>query len=155
MLATAAIAHSARGRTRYKVTARRRDAGYFVSVEQQLSKVSEVASVEVNPLTGSVLVHHHCSVEALNAYAEKGELFQVSTLPEGSLDLLRQRSSFLDRQLQHLTGRFFDLRSLTLVLLLSIGMVQLLRGQFAGPALTMFWYAASLCGRSDQNSGSA
>jgi hypothetical protein len=80
MLATAAIAHSARGRTRYKVTARRRDAGYFVSVEQQLSKVSEVESVETNPLTGSILVYHHCSIEELNAYAEKGELFKVNPL---------------------------------------------------------------------------
>ena len=153
MLAAAAIAHSARGRTRYKITARRRDAGYFATVEQQLSKAPEVERVEVNPLTCSVLVHHRCSVETLNAYAEKGGLFLVSALPERPHDLLRQRGSFLDRQLQDLTGQSLDLRSLTLLLLLSIGLVQLLRGQFAAPALTVFWYAASLYALSGVDAG--
>lgn len=144
MLAAAAIAHSARGRTRFKIAARRRDTEYFSAVERELLSAPEVAGVKVNPITGSVLVHHRGPVEAVCAHAEKKQLFQAGATPERPHDLLLQRASLVDSQLRHVTGHSLDLRSLALVLLMSIGLVQLLRGQFAAPALTVFWYAATL-----------
>jgi hypothetical protein len=50
----------------------------------------------------------------------------------------------MNRRLQDLSGQSLDLRSLALPLLLTLGLRQLLRGQFAAPAVTVFWYAAAL-----------
>jgi hypothetical protein len=144
MLPVAVVAHSAQGRTRFKIPARRRDAQYFATVEQQLPKAPDVERVQVNPITGSVLVHHHGPGEALYTYAENNQLFRVSTLADRASNLLRQRGRLLDQQLRELTGEYLDVRSLTFIMLVSIGLVQALRGQFAGPALTIFWYAATL-----------
>ena len=38
-------------------------------------------------------------------------------------------------------------------MLVSLGLVQTHRGQFAGPALTIFWYPATLLDKSDRDSG--
>ena len=140
----AVVAHSAQGRTRFKISARRRDVQYFATVEQRLPNAPDVQRVQANPITGSVLVHHRGPAEALYSYAEKNDLFRVSTLADRAGNLLRQRGRSLDRQLRELTGEYLDVRSLTFIMLVSIGLVQALRGQFAGPALTIFWYAATL-----------
>jgi Heavy metal associated domain 2 len=155
MMAAAAIAHAAYGRTRFKIPARRRDEEYFSTVERELRSAAEVERVEVNPITGSVLVHHRGSVDAVCAYAEKSKLFRASATPDRPHDLLLERASFMDRQVQDLSGQALDLRSLALVLLLSVGLFQLLRGQFAAPALTVFWYAATLYTLSGRDAGSS
>jgi hypothetical protein len=155
MLAAAAIAHSAHGRTRFKIPARRRDEDYFSTVERELRSAPDVAGVEVNPITGSVLVHHRGPIEAVCAFAENNRLFRASATPERPHDLLLQQASSVNSQLQQLTANSLDLRSLALVLLLSIGLVQLLRGQFAAPALTVFWYAATLYTLSERDAGSS
>jgi hypothetical protein len=152
MLPVAVVAHSARGRTRFKIPARRRDAQYFAAVEQRLPKAPDVEQVQANPITGSVLVHHGGPAEALYTYAEKNDLFRVSTQADRASDLLRQRGKSLDQQLREFTGEYLDVRSLTFIMLVSIGLVQALRGQFAGPALTIFWYAATLLEGSDGDS---
>ena len=152
MLPAAVVAHSARGRTRFKISARRRDAQYFVTVEQQLPKAPEVERVQANPITGSVLVHHRGPAEALYTYAERNDLFRVSAQADRASDLLRQRGKSLDRQLRDFTGEYLDARALTFIMLVSIGMAQAIRGQFAGPALTIFWYAATLLNGSDGDS---
>jgi hypothetical protein len=153
MLAVAAIAHSARGRTRFKIPARRRDVEYFSAVERELRSAPKVERVEVNPITGSVLVHHRGSLGEVCAHAEKTNLFRASATPDLPHDLLLQRASLMDRQVQDLSGQALDLRSLALVLLLSVGLFQLLRGQFAAPALTVFWYAATLYTLSGRDAG--
>jgi hypothetical protein len=152
MLPVAVVAHSAQGRTRFKIPARRRDAQYFAAVEQCLPDAPDVERVQTNPITGSVLVHHHGSLEALNAYAEQNQLFRVSTLADRASNLLRQRGRSVDQKLREFTGEYLDLRSLTFVMLVSIGLVQAVRGQFAGPALTIFWYAATLLDGSNGDS---
>jgi Heavy metal associated domain 2 len=155
MLAVAAIAHAAHGRTRFKVPARRRDEEYFSIVERELRSAPDVVGVEVNPITGSVLVHHRGPVEAVCGFAEKRQLFQANAAPDRPHDLLRQRASLVDSQMRHATGHSLDLRSLALVLLMGIGLVQLLRGQFAAPALTVFWYAATLYTLSEREADSS
>jgi Heavy metal associated domain 2 len=155
MLAAAAIAHAAYGRTRFKIPARRRDEEYFSTVERELRSAPGVAGVEVNPITASVLVHHRGPVEAVCAFAEKKQLFQASATPERPHDLLLQRASVVDSQVRHVTGHSLDLRSLALILLMSTGLVQLLRGQFAAPALTVFWYAATLYTLSERDADSS
>lgn len=152
MLPVAVVAHSARGRTRFKIPARRRDAQYFATVEQRLPNAPDVERVQANPITGSVLVHHRGPAEALYTYAEKNELFRVNTLADRASHLLRQRGRSLDQQLREFTSGYLDVRSLTFITLVSIGLVQTLRGQFAGPALAIFWYAATLVDGSDGDS---
>jgi hypothetical protein len=149
MLPLAVVAHSARGRTRFKIPARRRDVQYFATVEQRLPNAPDVEGVQTNPITGSVLVHHWGPAEALYTYAEQNELFCVSTLPDRASNLMRQRGRSFDQQLREFTSGYLDVRSLTFITLVSIGLVQSLRGQFAGPALAIFWYAATLVDESD------
>jgi hypothetical protein len=152
MLPVAVVAHSAQGRTRFKIAARRRDAQYFAIVEQRLSAASDVVRVQANPVTGSVLVHHRGSHEALHKYAEEQELFRVSTLADRAGNLLRRQGRSLDQQLREFTGGYLDLRSVTFIALVGIGLVQAIRGHLAGPALTLFSDAASLLDGSNGDS---
>jgi hypothetical protein len=154
MLPVAVIAHSAQGRTRFKIAARRRDAQYFATVEERLSASSDVERVQANPVTGSVLVHHRGPPDALHKYAEEQKLFRVSTLADRASNLVRRQSRSWDQQLLEFTGGYLDLRSLTFITLVSIGLVQALRGQLAGPALTLFSQATSQLKGADDDTSS-
>jgi hypothetical protein len=149
----ATIACAARGRTRFRIRSRRLDEAYFSRLERELGAAPEVERVHVNPITASVLVHHRGEAGALSRYAAERELFELSTLLERPDDLLRQQASALDRQLQELSGRSLDLRSVALVLLMTVGVVQLLRREIAAPAVTVFWYAAALLAGTEKELG--
>jgi hypothetical protein len=145
MLPTAIIAHSAPGRARFKVAERRRQEAFFATAAERLGAAPGVERVEVNPLTASILIHHAgSSVSALGEFAEANGLFALDALPVRVPNLVKQRVSWVDHQVREYSGEFLNLESLGLVLLLSMGMLQLLRGQFAAPAVTVFWYAAAL-----------
>jgi hypothetical protein len=152
MLPTAVIAHSALGRVRFKVAERRRQEEFFAMAAERLGAAPGVRGVEVNPLTGSILVHHEGQLSKLQKYAEANGLFTSASSSESLPILVRRQVSWLDRQVQERSEQFLTLESLALLLLLGMGMLQLLRGQLAAPAVTAFWYAGALLAASRQAS---
>ncbi len=147
MLPAAHLSHATTGRARVRIASKRGQAGYFSQVEQRLARLPGVRDVTVNPRTGSVLVKHTTSVDELIAFAEREDLFRLPLpglegppLPQAFTDRIKA----LDRHLNTLSGGALDLRTASALTLLGIGVVQFLRGQIAGPATTMFWYATTL-----------
>ena len=145
MLPEAAISHSAHGRTRFRLVSKRRQDPFFAQVAERLRRMDGVRQVEVNPTTGSVLVHHELPLEELVQRARRETLFAVDNSPPQRLrDDLRQRFGSLNEGISRLTEGRLDLADLSLSLLIVVGLQQLWAGQIAAPALTAFWYAGAL-----------
>jgi hypothetical protein len=145
MLPEAAISHSAHGRTRFRLVSKRRQNSFFADLAERLRRMDGVRQVEVNPTTGSVLVHHELPLEELIRQARRETLFGVDDTPPQCLrDELRERFGSLNEGISRLTEGRLDLADLSLSLLIVVGLQQLWAGQIAAPALTAFWYAGAL-----------
>jgi hypothetical protein len=91
MAHTAHVVHQTRGRLRLKVPAARNKHAYLAQVHKALTSVSGVLEVEVNPLTGSVLLRHaaapdHEFRDRLARFAEEAGLFTLSQLGSDDVD---------------------------------------------------------------------
>ena len=145
MLPEADISHSAYGRTRFRVDSKRREGAFFARIAERLQQLDGVGQVEVNSATGSILVHHQLPLDQLVRLARKESLFRVDGSPPRRLaEDLRHRFASLNDEISRLTESRLDLEDLALLLLILVGFRQLLAGQFAAPALTAFFYAATL-----------
>jgi hypothetical protein len=114
-------------------------------VAERLRRIDGVRQVEVNPTTGSVLVHHELPLEELRRRARRETLFGVNDSPPQHVrGELRRRFGSLNEGISRLTEGRLDLADLSLSLLVVVGVQQLWAGQFAAPALTALWYAGAL-----------
>jgi hypothetical protein len=144
MLPVAALAHSARGRTRFRIAGKHRpeDLG---EIEERLRRVPGVEEVKASPVTGTVLVQHRAALQQVVEYAEREGIFRLDAGGSKPLrEALGERFRALDGQISTFSGGTLDLEALALLTLLGVGSVSLLRGQIAVPAVTAFWYAAAL-----------
>jgi hypothetical protein len=155
---SAYVSHRTRDRLRLKVPERRHDAAYFERLKAQLLGYPGVTAVVVNPLTASALVHYDgrpgALVPAAGDGAARRDLFVLAD-PDADrpaqresslLSSVRQRAAGLDQELRSWSGGSLDLRSAAFLGLASMGVVQLLRGNVAAPAITLLWYAAAVAG---------
>jgi hypothetical protein len=144
MLPVAALAHSARGRTRFRIAGKPRseDLG---DIEERLRRAPGVERVKASPVTGTILVQHRATLHDVAEYAERKGIFRLDAGESKPLRVaMGERFRALDRQIGTLSGGTLDLEALALLTLLGVGSVSLLRGQIAVPAVTAFWYAAAL-----------
>lgn len=124
----AALTHDVPGRLRYRIEARRGDRDFYARIGAELLKCEMVQSVEINPMTGSVLVIHVADPEAITRYAEQHGLFRLGgKRPAPSTDMAPP-----------------DMRSLLPPLLIGLGLYQIAQGNVLAPAVSLFWYAFSL-----------
>ena len=151
-LPEAHVCHFTSSRVRLRIPERRRDHAFFESVKRQLSQWQGVERVEVNPATASVLVHYSDGPAFLAEHYAKNNLFALGDIPSEQptperlpVISIAQRTrggvEAFDKAVQRLSGGQADLRSLVLLGLLGTGVVQLLRGNVAVSAITLFWYA--------------
>ena len=147
------ISHRSAGRVRLRVPERKRDDWYFSSLREGLLKEEGVDDVEVNPLTGSVLVTGRGAEEAVSSLSSQGLVVlrqediqgKTTTLHEG----VAEGFAGLDRQIKAFTGNAVDLSGLAFVALVAAGLYQIGKGNFAAPAwYTAFWYALGIFGKS-------
>lgn len=143
----ARLVHRLPGRVRLKVDGRRGDRDWFDAVALELALVETIRSVEANPLTGSLLIHHEGPLERLvDELAGRG-LVRVEPLEPREVPLphrLAERAAVVDAGLRRATAGELDLRGAALLGLLALAIVQAARGQLAGPAVSLLWYASSL-----------
>ncbi len=126
--AAAALTHDVPGRVRYRIAGRRGDREFYARIGAELLQCEMVQTVEINPMTGSVLVMHTAEPEAITRYAEQHGLFRLGGEPLApSADIAPP-----------------DLRSLLPPLLIGLGLYQIAQGNILAPAASFFWYAFSL-----------
>lgn len=99
-----------------------------------------VRSVEINHLTGSVLMLHNAGPETIVEYAGFCDFFRYS----GSNIHQRVSEGFsdLDKNVRKITGGDLDLGTAVFLALAGAGIYQIARGNLGTPAwYTAFWYA--------------
>jgi Heavy metal associated domain 2 len=143
----AQLSHLLEGRLRMRVPARRHDAAFFADVAKRLRECEGIEGVRVNPVTGSVLVVHATTPQAIAAFAAQQELFSLH-LEHGSSDKIGPSRSRVvvrhgpSRTEQGEEGSRSDKHARMLsATFAGLGTLQTFRGQVMAPALTLFYYA--------------
>ena len=137
------ISHSAAGRLRIMVPGRRGDTGYFAQAEKRFAECPGVRRVAVNPLTGSILIEHATDTAAIVDFAETGDVLSLKPEREAvSLAAsLQETAAEVDRRLRRAAGDALDLWSATSLIFFALACIQVLRGQYMGPATALLWTA--------------
>lgn len=160
MLPKAHISHQTSGRLRIRIPSQKGNAAYFASLKERFSSFPGIQKIEVNPLTGSVLILHQIDLKQIDFkmisdYTEQSGLFRFEQLNH-SAGSVSQRvvETFqdVDRKVEKFTGGEVDLPTLSFVGLLGIGLWGMARGKTAAPAWHVaFWYALNIFLNSQKN----
>lgn len=158
----AVVVHRAPGRLRLRVPARRGDTDFLGKIGNALRERPGVSAVEVNPLTGSLLVRFTgderqllAAVPAIGlrlgdiveAAAEEAEAHRAATPTGSPIDRMADTLDDIDAELQRSSEGRMDLPSATLLYLVGAGFVQLLRGRVLPSAHTLFAQAGRVAWR--------
>ena len=153
MIPDAYISHRTDHRLRIKVPSKKRDHEYFGTLHQHLSGKEGIETVEINPLTGSVLITHNVDADALVAEAQSKSLFTLkkSVPAQPTLHkIVKGHFKGFDDRIKGFTGGSQNIGTLAFLTLAGVGIYQIARGNFTAPAwYTAFWYALNLFLKSD------
>lgn len=160
MLPKAHISHQTSGRLRIRIPSQKGNAPYFASLKERFSSFPGIQKIEVNPLTGSVLVLHQIDLKQIDFkmisdYTEQSGLFRFEQ-SKHSAGSVSQRvvETFQDanRKVEKFTGGEVDLPTLSFVGLLGVGLFSMARGKAAAPTWHVaFWYALNIFLSSQKN----
>jgi hypothetical protein len=142
--------HHMPGRTRLRVRARRGDRAFFADVGARLRRLPGVSRVDVNPTTGSLLIHHSIPIKQLVSAAlgsDLGDLVDFVLSAPPVAQRLRAEVMQVDKGIRSYTGNELDLRTVAAIGLLAFAATQLLRGREAVSSVSLAWYAAELMTR--------
>jgi hypothetical protein len=131
----ARVAHRSCGRLRLRLPQRRRDLPFFLQAYADLRAQPEIDEVNINPATGSILLWYdpareHSLAEAVN---RSGLLL---------LDDAALHPEHAQRHRFHVSVN--DMRIMVFLIMASLSIHQLLKGQLLAPALTMLLYVIDL-----------
>lgn len=141
------LCHRAGGRSRIRIPDRRRDAEFFDWAARELADCDGIEAVIANPVTGSLLVSHSCTAESLAHRARDLGLFELVPGPVPVPTLTQQvgrGGALVSRTLGDWTGGRVDMAVVAFLFFVTLGVAQMVRGRVAIPAITAFWYAASV-----------
>jgi hypothetical protein len=153
VLPEAQLTHFTRGRLRLKIRSRKGDAAYFASLRDRLTQFPLVHQVDVNPLTGSILISHGLEVTpetaaAIADYTERSGLFRLSTARVGHSPVARtitETFTTVDNRIRGFTNGDFDLPTAATLGLAGFGLFQIGKGNVVAPAwYVVFWYATNI-----------
>jgi hypothetical protein len=157
MIPDAIIAHASSGRLRVKIPSQRGNLGALKSYGDQFAACPGVLSIEVNPVTGSILLIHQTTVREIAEYARSRNLFSLEEqkgpkVPSADLRRnLGETFKSFDRQIQNLTDGDMDLSGFALAALIAAGTAQILTGNaVAIPWFAAYWYAFHLYSRTKE-----
>jgi hypothetical protein len=146
MTATAYKVHAVSGRTRLKIPSRRGEAAYFAQVAERLTECPGVVQVRVNSRTASVLISHQAPFDNIAAFAAEEALFALAgeSLHQFLSRYTSENLQWLDELLGLASNGSLDLRSMLIISLVGLSLLQIARGQILLPATSLLWYAGHL-----------
>jgi len=154
MVPEAYISHKTGQRLRIKIPSKKRDHEYFQSLYQHLASKPGVEWVDVNPLTGSVLIMHKADTEAFIKDAKKSALFTLKQSAPSQPTIhkaVKEQFAGFDKRIKDLTGGSHNIGAIAFLTLAGVGIYQIARGNFTAPAwYTAFWYAMNIFFKSDE-----
>lgn len=156
----AQIVHTAPGRIRFKVPAKRHDENFFSELEIDCSSYEGVQQVSTNALTGSVLLlfdisqqdaltesiikHPLLDFESKDYQVRESEAVLTTTERNTAAQKASKSFSSVDATLREFSNGYLDLRSVLFISLVMFAARQLTRGAVFGNAISLFWYALQL-----------
>lgn len=154
MAPPAYITHHTTHRLRIKIPSQKGDGDYFSRLRAFFVQKVGVERVEVNPLTGSLLIvtreelRHPLDIVGSSQWFELRENgSDVQPLTQQMVQGFRA----LDVHVEKFTGGELDIASVAVIGLVIAGIYQVSIGNFAAPAwYTAFWYATSIAMKSDR-----
>lgn len=145
-LPVALVAHACAGRTRLSFLDRKEQRSFFEEVCDATLRLPGVSKVEGRPRTGSLIITHDGTSEALLTAARSSRAFVVEEresepAPGGGTP---DWQSLFATATKITSDPSSAARSAAIAALLMMAMLQATRGQIMPPATTALWYAFSL-----------
>lgn len=142
---TAHLVHRAPGRYRLRIPRCRGDVAFFETLADVLSAMEEVEAVEANPRTGGVLIRHdeldfETLANALEGHAELNEAYVAPSRFSEAVEGLNELDDWINRK----SDGGSTLTSVLFLVLVTLGLAQIARGQILAPATSLLWYALDL-----------
>ena len=151
------VSHLSPGRLRIKIPSKKGDIIFFSSLQEQLSPLPGLERIEVNPVTGSILLIHSLDSGSVTDFLKAQHLLKVQA-GKDSLNFHREVMrvfSAADRQVRGFIGGGINLGALAFLGLAGAGVYQIFRGNFSAiPWYSAFWYALSIFLKSKSNGNS-
>lgn len=145
------VAHQIEGRTRLRALDRPVDPAGLIAFGERLGGEDGIEWLDLRTGTGSVVIEHpglDAAALAERVAAAGGLLEERATGGGGNrLASVPRAVQGLDGMLGQLSGGGVDTRTLAFLVLFSLGITQLLRGQIMMPAFSFLWYAFELANR--------
>jgi hypothetical protein len=141
--------HSSPGRLRLKVPSQKRNQAFFDRLQARLNEVPGLIQVQVNPLSGSILILYTELPEELSSLARPLNGVAAKRNSGSKPNTLYQKISGgfeeVNGRIRSFTKGELDIPSLSFIALLTVGIYQISRRNFAAPAwYTAFWYALNI-----------
>ena len=144
----AILSHQSPGRLRLKIPSKKGDGLFFQSLRDQLSNLSGVERIDINPPTGSILLIHSIDTGKIAQFARDNGLFEIqqgSSSPSYLHQEVSKAFNILDEQAKGFTGGGINLGALASLALITAGTYQIFRGNFGAiPWYTAYWYGLNL-----------
>lgn len=141
MLPKAYIVHQLRHRLRLRIPKMRSESEFFEQVGQQIAGLEDVAAVEVNDVTGSIMISHpDRTYEHLHPRLQAIDLFELVATPQPvtpAREILISGISRIDRLIYQGSSGGIDLGTLAFTALLGSSLHQFIRGNYTGPAIPL------------------
>lgn len=141
------LSHRISGRARLKIPPRKRDFNYFAFLKEELSKCNDIETIEVNPVSGSILIYTS-DIEKIAEYARDKNIFNLKSSRPYSPNLhhtISKTFKDLNGNIRGITSGYMDISGAAFLTLLGLGIYQISKGNFAAPAwYTAFWYALNI-----------
>lgn len=146
MSPVAYVVHELPKRTRVKVPSQRGNAGYFDRTRGRLEACPGVTQIKTNFRTGSLLLTHTVPFARIATFAGEQALFTLLEDPEPDTLLQQASESFsrLNGQIVRFSQGDLDVRSILLITVLVMGVIQVARGRIMMPATALFLNALNL-----------
>ncbi|HXW60401.1 MAG TPA: hypothetical protein VEK06_02575 [Myxococcota bacterium] len=151
MLPKAHLHHELPLRFRLYIPSKKGDEDFFKELSTELKEGDDVDSVQVNPKTGSVVIHHHGETAKIVQFAKNRELFLLETKASvkkkkhhGPSKKLFGRLKELNHGITTHSDGKIDLGFITACGLLGLALFQAKNGRLLPPAWTLISQAISV-----------
>jgi hypothetical protein len=157
MIPEAHVTHATTRRLRVKIPSMKGKGSHLAVVKEKFDGVPRIHSVEINPVTGSVLFLHTVDAGTIAAFARENNLFSLVELkPAPALFRRNMSDAFrgVSAGVRGISGGELDLWGTSVLVLLGAGVYQIAQGNFIAPAwYTAFWYAFNIFLKSESGKG--
>lgn len=144
--AHAVVVHRIPGRVRLRIQDKRgNNADYFSNLSENLARFENVHNVRANPVTGSIAFEFAGSLDEVLRRAEEDDLLTIVEAMATDKNPFAAAGvnafSAAVRPVNLVSGRDMNRMFMLGLMLLAVSLMQVFRGQWFPPALSVFWYA--------------